>query len=311
MLLFLLELIIRIAVQDIQLPGLDRKILKDSIYYCSPGLQKNSSGTSNGILKAVDSNGFWKFYSDQSKKAKRKILLLGDSATMGIGVENDSTFAGLLNILLKDAIVYNSALIGYSSEDYLNIAQHCLVDKYNKLGITDIFIFWCLNDIYSNFPDEDSPEYKPDLVKKITGFLSRNFKLYHFVKNTFSDRPKDYFEYDKSFYWETKDHFKKSINNLMRIKTIASSRNLGLHLFLLPYEYQLRKNSAKGIFIPQKLLKNNLKNTINQITDLRKAFDSTESNFKNFYLYGDGIHFSNAGHRVIAKHIASIQEQKP
>jgi hypothetical protein len=57
-LLFLLELIIRIAVPDIQLPGLDRKILKDSIYYSSPGLQKNSSGTSNGILKAVDSNGF-------------------------------------------------------------------------------------------------------------------------------------------------------------------------------------------------------------------------------------------------------------
>lgn len=53
-LLFSLELIIRIAVPDIQLPGLDRKILKDSVYFSSPGLQKNSSGTSSGIIKAVD-----------------------------------------------------------------------------------------------------------------------------------------------------------------------------------------------------------------------------------------------------------------
>jgi hypothetical protein len=241
--------------------------------------------------------------------AKRKILLPGDSATMGIGVENDSTFAGLLNILLKDAIVYNSALIGYSSEDYLNITQNFLDDKYNKLGITDIFIFWCLNDIYSNFPDKDSPEYKHDLVKQITGFLSKNFKLYHFIKNSFSDRPKDYFEYDKSFYIETNFQFKNSIHNLEKIDSIASSKNLNLIIFLLPYEYQLRKYFTKGIFIPQELMKKKLKNTINEITDLRKAFDSTEKDFKKFYLYGDGIHFSDAGHRVIAKHIASIQEQ--
>lgn len=223
---------------------------------------------------------------------------------MGIGVENDSTFAGLMNLYLKDAIIYNSALIGYSSEDYLNITEQLILNEKNMLGITDIYIFWCLNDVYSNFPDENSPEYKPDLIKQITGFLSRNFKLYHFIKNTFSDRPKDYFDYDKSFYSEINVQFKNSIRNLEKIDSIASSKSLNLILFLLPYEYQLRNYSTKGLFIPQELMENNLKDTINEITDLRKAFISTEKDFKKFYLYGDGIHFSTTGHKAIAKYIA-------
>jgi hypothetical protein len=69
-LLLSLELIVRIAAPDIQLPGLDRKILQDSIYFSSPGLRKNSSGTSNGVLKQVDKNGFWKLYSILNKEAK-------------------------------------------------------------------------------------------------------------------------------------------------------------------------------------------------------------------------------------------------
>ncbi len=54
---------------------------------------------------------------------------------MGIGVENDSTFAGLLNLYLKDAKIYNSALIGHSSEDYLNITEQLILNKKNKLYI--------------------------------------------------------------------------------------------------------------------------------------------------------------------------------
>lgn len=76
-LLFSLELIIRIAVPDIQLPGLDRKILKDSVYFSSPGLQKNSSGTSSGIIKAVNSSGFWKFYHGKSKRGKERFCFWG------------------------------------------------------------------------------------------------------------------------------------------------------------------------------------------------------------------------------------------
>ena len=122
-LLLLLELIVRITLPEIQLQGLDRKILLDSVYFSSPGLRENSNGMSNGVIKSVDINRFWKVNNSTVKNVKRKILFLGDSATMGIGVENDSTFAGLLNSFLEDAIVYNSSLIGYSSKDYLNIVQ--------------------------------------------------------------------------------------------------------------------------------------------------------------------------------------------
>lgn len=300
-----LELIVRITVPSIQLPGLDKKILQDSIFFTSPGLRKNSSGTSNGILKEVDKNGFWKLDRILIKDAKRKILLLGDSAAMGIGVENDSTFAGIINFLMENAEIYNSALIGYSSADYLNVVEYIIKREKNNLEITEILIFWCLNDVYSNFPDENSPEYKPDLIRNLTLFFSRNFKLYHFFKHTFSDRPKSYFQYDNSFYDITNIHYNTSISHLIKINSIASSYNIKLQLFLLPYEYQLRNYFVESIFKPQKLILETLKDSIKQIEDLKDAFKSVENDYQNYYLYGDGIHFSQRGHEMIAKYVVN------
>jgi lysophospholipase L1-like esterase len=300
LLLLLLEVLVRIALPEIQLQGLDRKILVDSVYFSSPGLRKNASGISNGVIKTVDINRFWQLNNSTTQNAMRKILFLGDSATMGIGVDNDSTFAGLLNSLFEDAIVFNSSLIGYSSEDYLNIARQLVLIESNKLGITDIFIFWCLNDVYSNFPDKKSPQYKPDLIRQLTGFLRGNSKLYHFIKKSFSDRSRDYFIYDRSFYEETNDKFKKSTKDLETIGSIAGSKNLRVYLFLLPYEYQLRNNSTPGIFAPQELLKKTLTDSLLTVTDIRNAFNTDEGEYKKYYLYGDGIHYSIEGHKRIA-----------
>ncbi len=51
--------------------------------------------------------------------------------------------------------------------------------------------------------------------------------------------------------------------------------------------------------MPQELLELKLKNAVNFISDLRNAFNSKKNDLKKFYLYGDGIHFSKAGHRVL------------
>lgn len=302
LLFFLLEVTIRISFPEIQLSGLDRRVLQSDVYYTSTGLKKNSKGESNGIIKEVDENGFWK-YENNKRRSSRKILILGDSATMGLGVENDSTFAGLLNAYLNNVEFYNASLIGYSSLDYLNVTRSLIKSRENDLKITDIFIFWCLNDIYTNFPDLKSPETKSDLVKTLSNFLGKNSKIYHLLKNTFSDRPKAYFNYDKQFYLSDNEQLKKSFFDLQQIAQIADSAKIDVSIFLLPYEYQIRNLNGSKIFQPQVTFKYLLEDLKIDVTDCSPAFNQFNLNSRYLYLYGDGIHFSKPGHRLIAKYI--------
>lgn len=305
LLLFLLEVVVRIIFPEIQLSGLDRRILEPNVYFTSVGLKKNSFGKSNGVIKQVDEKCFWK-YTSKKKESARKILILGDSATMGIGVENDSTFVGLLNAYFKDVEFYNASLIGYSSQDYLNVVQDIIQLRKNELGISDVFIFWCLNDIYSNYPDLNSPESKNNYIKIITDFLVINSKLYHLLKNILNDRPKAYFDYDKQFYFSENKLLEKSLFNVGQIAEILDSTKTNFHLFLLPYEYQIRNCNDSRIFHPQKTFEQMLRKLNLNVTDCSPAFSQISLNSYKFYLYGDGIHFSKTGHRAMAKYIAKI-----
>lgn len=308
LLLFILEAAVRILSPQIQLSGMDRQILERDVYYRTVGLKKNSLGISNGVIKHVDEKGFWK-YTSKKKEATRKILILGDSATMGIGVENDSTFVGLLNGYFKDIEFCNASLIGYSSQDYLNVIQDIIQSKKNELGISDVFIFWCLNDVYSNFPDLNSPETKNDFIKIITDFLVKNSKLYHLLKNILSDRPKAYFDYDKKFYVSKNKLLEKSLLNLGQIAEILDSTKINFNLFLLPYEYQIRNYNDSIIFHPQRIFEQMLRKLNLNVTDCSPAFSQMSLNSYQFYLYGDGIHFSITGHKVLAEFISKILEK--
>lgn len=284
-----------------------QSLLKNGVYYDSQGLKPNSSGLSSDVLKYVDEFGFWKYSS--GKKSKNKILFLGDSVTMGIGVENDSTFAGILNNSSNGLAILNTSLIGYSSHDYKNIVKKLIEDEKNKIGINCIFIFWCLNDVYSNLPVSDSPEIVNDsFINKIIIFLRNNSYFYHLLKSIVSDRPKAYYFYDKTFYNIQNTHFKQSIDDLIEIDRIANEYNLSIELFLLPYEYQLRDNGYELRNSPQRLLSKNLKNTKIKVRDCSTFFNIVDD-LGEYYLYGDGIHFSYRGHKAMAEYIEALRKK--
>lgn len=294
----------RLFLSDIKIPGTQQSLLKDSVYYDSQGLKPNSSGLSSDVLKYVDESGFWKYSS--GGKSKNKILFLGDSVTMGIGVENDSTFAGILNNSSNDIGILNTGLIGYSSHDYKNIVEKLIADEKNAIGVKCIFIFWCLNDVYSNFPVSDSPEIVNDsFINKIIIFLRNNSYFYHLLKSIVSNRPKVYYLYDKNFYSDRNTNFKQSIDDLTEIARIANDYNLSIELFLLPYEYQLRDNGYMQRNYPQKLLSKNLMDIKIKVRDCSAAFSINED-VDQYYLYGDGIHFSYQGHKAMAEYINTI-----
>ncbi|MFH1198035.1 MAG: hypothetical protein V1720_20195 [bacterium] len=275
-------------------------MLRDSVYYDSPGLNPNATGISNGVLKKVNDKGFGAYSKDNTRGDT--ILYLGDSITMGIGVEPDSTFAGIINNECNQ-VVLNSSMIGYSVMDYLNVINKIIDEDKNGLNISQVHLFWCLSDVYDSIPDDNSPERGSDgLLNKAGNFFKRNFKLYYFLKNTFADRPKSYFLYDEQFYNHKNKYFLQSLSALRQISEILKSRNIPLTIFLLPYEYQLRKRNFQS-FRSQKLLADSLTYDRIEVHNLCEHIGRASQNPGELYLYGDGIHFSKHGHKVIANYI--------
>lgn len=295
-LFFLLEIVIRISLPNIQLPGTSKELLIDSLYNSTVGLSSNKVGFSSGVKKATNSYHTWKYKNDVNIN-EQVILYLGDSVTMGIGVENDSTFAGINSRKIN---LINPSLIGYSAKDYLNVMKSFLSNDLFKGKIKEIYLFWTLNDLYSNFSMKSSPELKTDnLFFPIINYIRRNSKLFIYIKDIFSDRSKVYYNYDKQFYERSNEYFQKALIDIKEISRICIREKIKLTVFLLPYEYQLRENYQKYNY-PQKLLLKKLSGSNINVIDLGTRLSNYKYNSKSLYLYGDGIHFSKKGHKLLA-----------
>jgi len=297
--LFLLtELSVRLFYPSIQTKGTSKNLLVDKFYFYSPGLRNNAIGESNGVIKIVNQNRFWKY--NKKDISNNIILYLGDSVTMGLGVENDSTFAGRINNYHKNVSIINPSLIGYSHKDYLNLVKHFIINQQNSLQISEVNVFWCLNDVYSELPEMDSPELNfGNFIDEVVIFFRRNSKLYHFLKKNFSDRPKSYYLFDKQFYSLSDPNYKSAIESLKFINTILSKMNIDFKVILLPYEFELR-NEFDVSKSPQSLLSQSLSSIGIRVFDLLPMILEKHIPPEDLYLYGDGIHFSNKGHKLIA-----------
>jgi lysophospholipase L1-like esterase len=306
LILIFFELTVRYFYPEIVLSGTSSSLLKDNVFFNSPGIAPNSSGESNGVIKESDSLGFWKYNNANSSKKKIKWLFLGDSATMGIGVENDSTFAGIINSSLDTVQVLNPSLIGYSSKDYYNVIKKLLATDQNKLGINKILIFWCLNDIYDNYPTKNSPDVRTlGYVGKFITFLSKNFKTWHLFKELFADRQKDYFQYDVQFYKDDNINLKQSLQNIVDCYSIAKKFAVETEFIILPYEYQIRNIASRKYCLPQVILKKDLSGHGINTIDILDFIEKSSKDSKKLFLFGDGIHFSKTGHKMIARTIAN------
>jgi lysophospholipase L1-like esterase len=296
--LLLFELFIRLFIPEIQLAGTSKNILTGSLYSSSRGLKENTTGISNGIKKSTNEYHSWK-YSGVKSKSKNKILFLGDSVTMGIGVENDSTFAGILNNHFN---IINPSVIGYSSHDYVNVFNAFISDNKYDLNYDAVYLFWTLNDVYADSFIQELPAFTPDdKIYRFINFLRHNSKAYLFLKNLISDRSEVYYNFDSKFYSEENELLEKSIENLIYISDKCKEMKIDFFIFLLPYEYQVRNYENESVQKPQETLSESLSlsgiKTIDCITAFKNEF--TESH--GFYLYGDGIHFSGKGHNKLAE----------
>ncbi|QXD14236.1 SGNH/GDSL hydrolase family protein [Rhodocaloribacter litoris] len=298
LLLAAVEGAVRLAVPEVRPNGTDRRLLADSVYGATPGLRPHAEGTSNGARFRVNGQGFW-HYTAGIAPGRPGWLLLGDSVTMGPGVDPDSTFAGRLAARLDTLNVLNPSLIGYDVHDYGAVLRTLLAR--DDLNLHRVTVFWCLNDAYAPATTDPNAGVRR-LAGPVLTFLRRHVRTYAWLKAHLADRPRTYFEHDRRLY--DGPALEAALAGLDTLHRLADTRGLRLEIVLLPYEYQLRRAGEPGLFHPQDVLKKHLRDI--PVYDAAPFLLAHTRKPETLYLYGDGIHFSERGHALLARFLETI-----
>lgn len=295
--LVVLEAGVRLFGPPIPEVGTDRTLVADSVFGSSRGLRPGSSGTSNGARVDVDARGLIHYGSSRAEGAPGW-LFLGDSVTMGIGVDPDSTFAGWVAAETDSLEVWNPSLIGYAVDDYARV-----FDSFaGNPDLRRVTLFWCLNDVY---PDGKAGD--PGSLVRMTGgrllrWIQRNYRTYHWLKALVMDRPRSYFEYVNGRYESDPGLVEEAVAGIRRMKMVAEREGVEFAVVLLPYEYQLREPGHMG---PQEMLVDLLADDSMAVYEPSSYLRDGGIRTSDLYLFGDGIHFSATGHRALARFIGA------
>lgn len=289
------ELLVWAFAPQVQRQGIDAGLFSDNLYLNSSGLKAGASGIAFDRKVNIDAEAFRLHRSKNGQT--RKWLYLGDSVTMGVGVENDETFASLVNDQLTAVRIENPSVAGFNTTDYLNVIR-VLVEpdahSYEKVSL-----FYCLNDIYAGNPFKISGRGGiGSTINQLKEWLKSNSRLYVWLKGALLDRSEVYFAHDKQFYLQKDDDYQKAIANLVEIQNLVRSAGAKFELVLLPYEFQFR--SAEKLELQEQFAQELAQNNVQcKIWRAGACMNDSESCF----LYADGIHFSTNGHKLLAEQL--------
>ena len=297
-----LEVYVRLTAQNIVPLGTDKKLVIDNAYGSSPGLNPGTHGKCYGAGFGISPLGFIE-YAAPHDTSKASWLFMGDSITMGAGIDPNHSFTGLVASQCESLNIVNPSLIGYSSADYVNVVSALLS---RPLNIRRVTIFWCLNDVYSNITLADIPGQQARLSGgSVLSFIKLHIMLFQWIKARFYDRSENYYAYDAAFYANPSDrHLASALADLSTVVDLCKVHAVQCDVVLLPYEYQLRKASATT-HLPQVLLSQQIAGTGTPVFDPSAFLTSRSRNPADLYLYNDGIHFSKQGHQAMASFITT------
>ena len=292
--LILVEIGVRTLAPEIQPTGTDTSLFVGIEDDTRRILAPAAAGSSHGFQFETTEDGFWKYNASPPVGAER-ILLVGDSVTMGIGVPIDSTVGGLL---ARSYHIANPSAIGFNTVDYKRIIDelNSKVKSTGSVPVDHVVVLWCLNDIDESSDIQDTRG--SSLFRKVATPLRTNYMTYHWLKSLATDRPRAYYENDRRLYSQASQQ-PEAIERMHQISHALSSMSIAVDIVIVPYEYQLRT----GDRIPQEFLRVHLDDSISSIHDPFELFSQYDS--KSLYLFGDGIHLSRKGHRLLAEFIES------
>ncbi len=256
----------------------------------------------------TDNNGFRVPYFDYKYKYNKSILVLGDSVSFGIGVEEEKSFIGITrNTESKN--IYNTSVMGLNITDY-----NKLLKIYSKKfsDISNVLIFICLNDTFykqgiidesevNKITNEKEKDIVDSLVKnkfliKTDIFLRNKSALFVFIKSLVTNPNKRGFFYSFDDY---SDDEKMRIfkENIKKIIETSKSNNLNTKYVVLPFAYQIDDLKCDNKYLkPQKKIKQIFSELGESVEDLTDDF--CKHNKPN-NLFFDSVHLTNQGNKFV------------
>lgn len=294
--LLVLEVVARIVLSQIYNRQFDSSLIEPHKYGATDGLKANATGTVWGKPFHTDEMGGRKHL--KSKRGKKKVLIIGDSVTEGVGLDDSSTIANLTNDSEEwvDADVRNISMIGWSSHDYSNVIDHLFA---GDTSISEVYLFYCLNDIYGKNAVKDLPPIgNKGVISEINGWLQDRYATYKMIKLICYSHSDHYYQYDKALYNDPV-RVDAAVADIVYIRQVCESHKARFMIMLVPYRSQLEH---RGDNLPQKILIDKfLKNDIQGMDLLRRW--PKEDDYSELFLYGDEIHYSALGHSEMMRAI--------
>lgn len=292
------------------LTGLSKNLIisEKDIYFNAPNIE--AKAFSKKVF--TDQSGFRipkKNY--KYKEESSSILILGDSVSFGVGVEEKNTFVGLLRDEFKNINFFNSSVTGYNLKDYSKIVKK----NHNIKNLDNVILFFTLNDIsYQKTVLNFDEEFKKDKIDeninlfnklkrnqylvKLNYFLRNKSVFYMWVRGIVSKPSERHFYYTYPMY-KNKNAILNLENQIVELKKVTNGYNLRLIVVLLPYEFQTRlENCNSDFLLPQDKIKTIFNNSNINFFDYTDSFCGDKKPNSLFLKY-DPVHLSPQGHKLV------------
>ena len=233
----------------------------------------------------------------------------------------EKTFVGRLRVSRPDSAIFNTAVIGYGVNDYLNVVR-ALIDKGSQY--TFALLVFCLNDVSSDSARLLDSSVIPqrfsavERLRKLTfmaaanEWLRENSKLYLYVKGVMTDPSARYFLAD---YLNYNGKIDQKLGAVVELAAELSRAGIPFYVIISPYEYQLRTRDGVGpkdhmvddIMLPQRRIADFLGNKGLITYDSTGFFLSQVGRVSSeYFLPLDPMHFSERGHVVMHEYIENV-----
>jgi hypothetical protein len=309
--IFLAELVLK--VMHIQpLYSFEKGLFMNSkdYYYCfTPFVEKIHSQPEYSYKIKANSYGFRG--REPNFNAKYRILILGDSVGMGLGVEENETSSTLsqnyFNEKGMDVYIFNTSIPSYSGINELAVLKKFIKDYKPSL----VILLFCWNDF-----DVDHSLYVQDgylvlraennLVMFFGEWLNSNSHLFCLIKRFFYSI-KDKLYYERKVFFKkndtieifTREHAKVIVSYISKMKQICDTNN-ATFITILPLD-SYRLNSLSPLI--KKYFTNELESHSILFRDATAILSSQDATDLFFKLDG---HLNQKGNLYFSKFLNKV-----
>ncbi len=245
----------------------------------------NATAKLMGVTLATNSDGFRDKEYPLSKSQARRLIFLGDSLTLGWGVEEKDTFSTLLENKLNQfspTEIINFGVGNYNTEQEV----HLFLDKGLQYHPDEVVVFYFIND---------AEEAKPENFKNI--FRHSDLAAFYWSAVTRLSNRLRYEAYYHGLYREgDRKGWARTQEAFLLLKQRCVENGIGLRVVLLPELHRLRDYPFKT---EHQLVKDFLEKNHVACLDLAPFFYEKELASK-LWVAKDDAHPNAVAHRLIA-----------